>query len=225
MKNCDRTEDIENELARRLQPLGLFVFGWFVMPDAPFAGRKAALIGNRAENGQHKMWETFRQSPEHDDGFANPMDRWSERVIGKIAVELEAVALHPFGETLWPFQRYAKAATGMQSSPLGLLIHPEFGLWHAFRAILVFHEHVVLDVPRKPIHACDSCDTRPCLSACPVEAFSAEGFLVRNCRSHLSSGKEPDCMSDGCRARAACPVGVPYPDEQIRFHMMAFAGN
>ncbi len=213
---------IEQEMAPALEALGLFFFGWFVMADAPFTGRKAALIGNRAKDGRHGMWEAFSSSPEYLDGKSNAMDRWTERVVGEVT-GTDAIPLYPFGAQLWPFQRYAKAATGMQSSPLGLLIHPEFGLWQAFRAVLVFGEDVVLPIPQKLIHPCGECVEKPCLNACPVDAFSTNGFAVDRCRQHLASGDLPDCMASGCRARAACPVGVPYGDEQLRFHMKAFA--
>ncbi|MGB7286164.1 MAG: hypothetical protein WBC71_04455, partial [Salaquimonas sp.] len=162
------SRQLENEMAPALDALGLFSFGWFVMTDAPFSGRKAVLIGNGAANETHKMWENFRGSPEYGDGQADPLNRWTQRVVVEIANAHQASALYPFGEKLWPFQRYAKQATGMRSSPLGLLIHPEFGLWHAFRAVLVFGEAIELEVPQTLNHPCDTCVEKPCLSACPV---------------------------------------------------------
>lgn len=214
---------IEVELAPVLGELGLFSFGWLVMPDAPFAGRKAMLIGNRADNGRHLMWDVFTQSPEFLDSRLDPLNRWTQRIVGDIATRYKADAIYPFGEKIWPFQRYAKAATGMKSSPLGMLIHPEFGLWQAFRAVLIFGEGDALDLPHKLNHPCDACAEKPCLSACPVNAFSDEGFEVQACRTHLASNDEPHCMTLGCGARAACPIGVPYSKEQIQFHMNAFS--
>jgi len=216
--------ELEQELAPALEALGLFCFGWFVMAEAPFAGRKAVLIGNRADDGAHPMWNAFAASPEYQDRRSNAMDRWTERVVGRIAKDLDVPALYPFGERLWPFQRFAKAATGMRSSPTGLLIHPEYGLWQAFRAVLVFGEDVVLQAKSDSKHPCDTCQEKPCLNACPVDAFSPDGFAASDCRAHLSSGETPHCLSIGCRARAACPVGTPYAIEQIRFHMRSFAG-
>jgi hypothetical protein len=220
---ADNAITIEQELAPILTASGLGALGWLVMADAPFAMRKALLIGNHAVDGKHTFWEIFSQSPEYGDGMAEPMNRWTERVVGDIARQRGAVALYPFGQTLWPFQRYAQQATGMKASPLGILIHPEFGLWHAFRALLVFGSDVALSPVEKLIHPCERCIEKPCLSACPVNAFSDTGFAVSACREHLASGDEPRCMALGCRARAACPVGVPYSEAQIRFHMEAFA--
>ncbi len=215
--------DIEKKLAPALEALGLFCFGWFVMADDPFAGRRAVLVGNHAQEGKHAMWEAFRKSAEYSDTKPDAMDRWTQRVVGAVAKVQGATAIYPFGNTLWPFQRYAKSATGMQSSPLGLLIHPEFGLWQAYRSVLIFNDSLGLSIPQALNHPCDTCFEKPCLSACPVEAFSVDDFAVEQCRTHLASGDQPACMSLGCRARAACPVGIPYVDEQIRFHMRSFA--
>jgi hypothetical protein len=223
MKIRSSAKLIETAVAPALSELGLYSFGWFVMADDPFEGRKAMLVGNRANESNHRMWQVFCQSPEYGDGLANPMNRWTERVIGEVAKQYDAVGLYPFGEKLWPFQQYAKQATGMQSSPIGILIHPVYGLWHAFRAVLVFDRDIALAPVEKLIHPCDECLEKPCLSACPVDAFSDNGFAADDCRRHLGSGREPLCMETGCRARAACPVGLPYKNEQIRFHMKAFA--
>jgi len=218
----DSSESIDLRLAGELGLSGLFSLGWFVMSEAPFAGRKGMLVGNHAKDGEHRMWQVFRRSAEYHDGDADPMNRWSERVIGDIADRHGAVALYPFGETLWPFQQYARQATSMKASPLGILMHPEYGLWHAFRCVLVFGADVALSPVEKLIHSCDDCIEKPCLTTCPVKAFSGDGFAVGDCRAHLHSGDDPRCMETGCRARAACPVGVPYSNEQIRFHMQAF---
>lgn len=215
-------EDLEASLAADIAMLGFSCFGWFVMSEAPFTGRGAVLIGNRAQKNGHGMWRVFRTSAEFYDGEPNPLDRWTKRVIDPIAARLEAVAIYPFGSRVWPFQQFAMQSTGMRQSPLGLLVHPQFGLWHAFRAVVVFRENVVIPIPQKLHHPCEGCEEKPCLTTCPVDAFSVSGFAVETCRAHLATGADPDCMTLGCRARAACPVGIPYSDEQIVFHMRAF---
>jgi len=177
------------------------------------------LVGNRAEAGGHGMWPAFAASSEYGDGLPDPLNRWTQRIVRPIAEAANSVALYPFGETVWPFQRYAAAATGMRASPLGILIHPEYGLWHAFRAVLVMSGPVRLAARAQAVYPCDGCAAMPWLSACPVSAVGIGGFDVGACRGHLASGNEPDCMALGCLARAACPVGVAYPPDQIRFHM------
>jgi epoxyqueuosine reductase QueG len=115
-------------------------------------------------------------------------------------------------------------------------MHPEFGLWHAYRAALLLETEISIQRPDRPIHHCDACVEKPCLSACPVDAFSGSGFDAPACRGYLATGKPssidsmastglPDCLGDGCAARNACPVAgdYRYGPEQMRFHMAAFA--
>ena len=67
-------------------------------------------------------------SPEARDGRADPLDRWSRRVVDALAAALGARALYPFdGPPHWPFQRWARRAEAVHVSPLGLLIHPDYG--------------------------------------------------------------------------------------------------
>ncbi|MEZ5775791.1 MAG: hypothetical protein R3D33_14110 [Hyphomicrobiaceae bacterium] len=135
------------------------------------------------------------------------------------------MALFPSDRPYQPFQQWAMRAEPVTPSPLGLLIHPEHGLWHAYRAALAFPD-LVDDLPPRGEHPspCATCVARPCLSACPVGAFDGRGYDVAVCVGHLRSGRPPDCLAHGCHARAACPVGLTarYPHAQIRFHMAAF---
>jgi len=174
------------------------------------------------------IWPHFSSWRKRQEaGLANPLDAWSREVIGDVATDVGARALFPFDKPYWPFQQWAMRAEGLKASPLGMLIHPRYGLWHAYRGALVFDEAFVFGPAPMSQHPCDSCDGKPCLTACPVGAFSQSGYDVAACRSHLDSGMQPDCMTLGCRARDACPVGNEwrYGDDQVRFHMAAFAGR
>ena len=71
-------------------------------------------------------------------GDPDPLDRWTRSVIEPIASSVDGLALFPFaGPPYWPFQRWAERAEGVRSSPIGIQIHPEFGLWHAYRAAIL----------------------------------------------------------------------------------------
>ncbi|GAB5467786.1 MAG: 4Fe-4S dicluster domain-containing protein [Rhodospirillales bacterium] len=175
------------------------------------------------------IWPTFSAAPEVRDGAANPLDRWSRRVIEGLAGELGAAPLFPFGgPPFLPFQRWAKLAEGLQSSPLGLLIHPRHGLWHAYRGALAFGAVPDDWQPEAApaVSPCESCETRPCLSACPVSAFSSTGYDVAACQGHLRSDAGQPCMTGSCLARRACPVAadLAYSPAQMGFHMQAFRG-
>ncbi len=170
-------------------------------------------------------WPAFAASPEAHDGNPHALDRWSRRVIGKLAADLDARALFPFDGPPWlPFQKWAQRAEPVYPSPIGTLIHPDWGLWHAYRGALAFREKLELPPPDRRPRPCDTCAEKPCLHTCPVSAFSVSGFDVRACVSHVDSPVGADCMSDGCRARRACPVGAEhrYEPDEAAFHMRAF---
>jgi ferredoxin len=170
-------------------------------------------------------WDEFTESPEAADGADHPLDRWSQRMIEALARELGAKALFPFGgPPFWPFQQWARRAEPVHPSPIGLLIHPRYGLWHSYRGALGFRQALSVSEPAAAPNPCQSCSGHWCLKACPVGAFSPAGYDVAACTRHLSSTEGADCMGFGCRARRACPVGAEhaYRPEQANFTMRAF---
>jgi hypothetical protein len=117
-------------------------------------------------------------------------------------------------------------AEGLRPSPLGILIHPRYGLWHGYRGAIGFADKVGEATMPFDRHPCDQCQDRPCLSSCPADAVHAARFDVRACRSHLRLPEGASgCMTGGCTARNACPVGADYryPVGQLQFHMAALA--
>jgi hypothetical protein len=210
----------------RIARAGLVARGAFRTDEpertASLAGvRTIVLVGMAGRAG----WDSFAASAEAQDALGHPLDRWSQRVIGALAEELGAVALYPFGgPPYWPFQQWARRCEPVHPSPLGLLIHPVYGLWHSFRGALGFPE--ALDVPtwEATPSPCDSCAEKPCLGACPVGAFFVGGYDVAACVEHLKSAAGADCMDHGCLARRACPVGAEHAHgaAQAAFGMRAF---
>ena len=173
-------------------------------------------------------WPVFAASPEYQDHRPHPLDRWSYRIISALAKDLGARAYFPFTAPLMPFIRWAKKAEPVHQSAMGMMIHPDFGLWHAWRGALAFGDRFdlpPLDVRMSP---CDSCEDKPCLDACPANAFDGTGaFDVAACGAHIRSPDGVPCMSFGCQSRRACPVGktYEYAGEQAAFHMSAFRGG
>ncbi|KQW26983.1 ferredoxin [Rhizobium sp. Root274] len=193
-------------------------------------GRRAAAVVLVGVTGQ-AMWPVFSAWREAapDRGGSDPLDRWSEVVLDDIAAQFRALALYPSRAPYQPFQSWAMRAEGLKASPLGVLIHPVLGLWHSYRGALAFAEW---DDGRADEgdgrlagpHPCDACSEQPCLSACPASAVSLDRFDVTGCRSYLASDLgQASCMTGGCRARDACPVGVAYryPQAQVSFHLQA----
>ncbi|MGO9741151.1 MAG: hypothetical protein ACLPN5_06490 [Roseiarcus sp.] len=171
-------------------------------------------------------WAAFAASPEFSDGAPHPLDRWSRRVVAALARELGALPLFPFdGPPYLPFQAWARRAGSAFASPLGLGVHRRYGLWHGFRGALGFAE--ALDIPAAGReNPCDACAGRPCLSACPVGAFTLSGYDVEACAAWLRE-RGVDCRHRGCLARRACPLGLEhaYAPEQASFHMEAFLSS
>ncbi len=206
--------------------IGLAPRGAFGLEDGERTGalaeiRTIVLAGMAGRDG----WSAFTASPEASDGADHPLDRWSRRVIEALARELGAKAFFPFGgPPFWPFQQWGWRAGAVHPSPIGLLIHPRYGLWHSYRGALGLSEAIAVPEPAALPSLCESCSGRWCLSACPVGAFSAAGYDVAACVGHLRSAAGADCMGFGCRARRACPVGAEhaYGAEQANFTMRAF---
>ncbi|MEO1001336.1 MAG: ferredoxin, partial [Pseudomonadota bacterium] len=132
----------------------------------------------------------------------------------------------PFGGPPFaPFLAWARESGVLSQAPIGPLVHPETGLWTSFRGALLFAE-AVTGVPTAPAPPCATCAAEPCRSACPVDAFAGGQYDVPRCRAFLRTPEGADCMTRGCAARRACPVGQGFaPDsERAMLHMRAFRG-
>ncbi|MFK7944750.1 MAG: ferredoxin [Paracoccaceae bacterium] len=172
--------------------------------------------------GGPEMWAAFCASAEFGDGAAHPMDRWSRRVISRLAQGLGAEQLFPFGGPPWsPFQRWAAQGEGAVSSPVQMQATSERGLWTSYRGALAFTGRLELPVP---VHTnpCEDCPA-PCLTTCPVDAFADGRYDVPKCTAHVRSDRGEACRS-GCLVRRSCPAGqaINLPDAQRKFHIDAF---
>ena len=180
------------------------------------------LVGNVGSS----VWEPFSASG-FIGGSEHPLDEWSREVVSELARDLGAEPLFPFGgPPFLPFIRWALRADTVWPSVMGPLIHPRYGLWHAYRGALSFPERFELPPPdtaaRRP---CDDCRERPCLAPCPVDAVHEGVFDAVGCAVWLADRPGCDCRRGGCLARRACPVGREhaYVPAHAAFHMTAFA--
>ena len=200
------------------------------LPPLPH-GQNAAVVWMVGMAGS-ECWPQFSTSRFFSDGRPNPMDRWSASIAAGLAQRWLGLAIFPFeGPPYYPFQQWASRAEALQPSPLMLRLHPEFGVWHAYRFALALPQlqdgdlaapQATLQSSRTDI--CLRCDGKPCLSACPVQAFSGQSFAVDACRSHLRGPLGAQCVQGGCLARNACPEGADYRYQSAHaaFHMQAF---
>lgn len=215
-------------IRKALEEHGLILRGGFAFGEAdepPLAtsgpARAALLVGQ----GGAAPWPHFRRwLAAQEPGLADPLDTWSRMVIGSVAARFDARAVSPSDKPYLPFQQWAMRAEGLKPSPLGILMHPEYGLWHAYRGALLFNAELPMQTAPAAIHLCDACIGKPCMKACPVEAHGEHGFAYAECLSHVR-GNGARCREGGCLDRNACPNGIDYryPAEVQAFHMKAFS--
>ena len=213
-----------DEIERALREAGFTPRGAFhpadgdgVPPLVDAPARTLVLAGNAGP----QMWRAFEAARA---GGALSLDEWSAQALGALAARLGARAVFPFQRPWLPFQRWAQRAQACHVSPLGLLIHPDYGLWHGYRGALLFAAAIALPPPDRRPSPCASCADRPCLGACPVGAFDGGAYDVHACAAYLAQSPQSACIDTGCRAREACPVGreYRYAPAQASFHMRAF---
>ncbi|KPU84818.1 hypothetical protein JI58_01515 [Marinosulfonomonas sp. PRT-SC04] len=212
------------QLQASLRALQLDIFGAFhprPADGAPSGGKTLLLLGPY-EPG---FWLRFAASSEYLDGAADPLDRWSKRIVTRWAAKQTATAIFPSdGPPYAPFFRWAQRSGRAWASPVGLLVHDVAGLLASYRAAVALPRHIKLPAPEAGPAPCTSC-AKPCLSTCPVDAM-ADDYDVAKCKSHISTaaGSVSVCMETGCLVRNACPAGHEYGRlaEQSAFHMAAF---
>ena len=195
--------------------------GWFE-PGAddrvPEGAAFVILIGNAGP-------DMFRRFAREREPSRDAMDGWTREAVAILARDLDAKPVYPFDmNPPYPFLTWARRGGAGHVSPLGLNIHPAYGLWHAYRAALLFPVAFDLPVQNPGAHPCQSCEAKPCLTACPVAAFDGATYDVEACADHVRMPQGTACVSRGCLARHACPVGqgFAYAPAQAQFHMRAF---
>jgi hypothetical protein len=212
-------------------PLDAAAFDAACAPVAPALRLATLLPGARAAlvvGAGRAFFDAFARARDAADTAPNPLDRHTRAVV----VEAARAALDPLGVVhaehfpflgataggvVIPFQRLGRAAGLAASSPLGLQIHPTYGAWWAYRALVV----VDVELPRaEPLSdGCAGCPA-PCVDACPASAVQLTGFSIPAC--HARRLEAEPCRL-WCAARIACIRGPEhrYSDEQLAFHMAA----
>lgn len=197
-----------SDLVPILEPHGLRVNGGFNE-----ASKSIVLISPGDD-----FWPIFSQSDEYADGAPDPMDRWSARVLGDLARDLDARPYFPFGSDQAPFFSWAQRSGQAWTSPVNLLVGAAMGLNLSYRGALGFDYLLEFDAAHT---VCTSCDA-PCLTACPAGALNRAGYDVPACKAYLATYPASACRTKGCAVRRACPASTPQLAAHARFHMEVF---
>ena len=202
----------------------LDIFGAFHPTEAdglPADVRTLILLGPH-EPG---FWAHLTTSPEWMDGKGDAVDRWSLRTVSQLAEDAGGRAYFPFNGPPWhPFIAWARRSGRAWESPVTLLVHDTAGLMVSYRGAIGLPER--LELPEPGPSPCDSCTTRPCITACPAAALTSIEYDIPACKGYLSTeAGHNDCMAKGCAVRRSCPVSVEYKrlEAQSAYHMSHFA--
>ena len=123
----DRKDQVTG-LQTRLHANGLVLLGSIVE-----GGRTRVMVGNAGS----RMVPHVPGLPEADPRD-DPVNRWTRQVMEPIAEEFGATVSYPFDGPPWhPFVSWMLATGQAFISPLGLAVHPRYGLWFALRAALL----------------------------------------------------------------------------------------
>ena len=197
-------------------------FGTFTVEagDHLPAGTKSVMLLGPREPG---FWTHVKAEREFRDRVQDPLDTWSHRVISDLADTFGLTAIFPFiGPPYSPFFTFALRTNRAWVSPVQWLVHDRAGLMLSYRGGLCFPE--ALEGTAQQASPCESCTTKPCLTACPVNAFEGGEYDISACRTYLTENTGAECMSAGCRARVLCPISQTYAREprQSAYHMRKF---
>jgi hypothetical protein len=181
-------------------------------------------------NGGGDFWSAYKAYAVASPGWyqrENPLDDFTRVVVeGTLAPAVQAqgvscTPIYPFvgSSPKLNFMQLGKLAGLGGQSIVGVLVHPNFGPWIAFRAALLVDIEIEAPGDALGFDPCQTCIARSCVSDCPAEAVSsAAGWDLRRCLTHRVE-QETDC-APRCHARVACVLGPQhrYPDDELAYH-------
>ena len=181
-------------------------------------------------NGGGALWAALSDHANRNPGWWNrehPLDDFTrtivEREIAPVVRDTSArfTVVYPFmqGKITLNFVALGKAAGLAGPSILGVLVHPKFGPWMAFRAAILIDVQLDEAGEAREFDPCPSCTARTCIAACPTSAVAfPSGWDIPRCLTYRIEA-EADC-TPRCHARAACVIGPEhrYPDDELAYH-------
>lgn len=173
-------------------------------------------------NGGTELWDSFindiTQRPQNLSKHEHPFDDFVHRLIQEADPNPPStrrwIRCADTEETFIDMRPLAQNAGIGTHSHMGMLIHPEYGLWVGLRGILLTTEYIP---PSSQLSAnpCSTCIEKPCISSCVGNAVTKMGWNIQLCaETHTTSQK----CSIQCASRLACPIGIKHKHSPLQ-HM------
>ena len=184
------------------------------LPDEGRAGwRQLLLIGHRGR----LLWQQVQR--EQLVG-TDPIDRFTRTQVDAWLQRHQPGVRHVWvypGANAIDLQGLGQLAGWHHPSPFMVGIHPDWGSWFAYRAVVLADTDLPVTPPLKSASPCAHCASRVCVAACPADALRA-GFDLVACVAYRLT-PDSSCR-ERCLARNACPVGEDqrYSDAQTAYH-------
>lgn len=191
----------------------------------PAAVRQALAVAGGGEfrqcwlfgNGGPDFWRAAQPLAAGSD----PLDAFARQVVMQFWADTQPRVpcrlLYP-GPAAVPLQRLGQLAGWHQDSPLKIGINDHWGLWFAYRVVLVADSDAVPTAPVVSRSPCDTCVSRDCVVACAGGALATGVLALERC---VDFRLTPDTgCAETCPARRACPVAPQhrYDAAQIHYH-------
>ena len=185
------------------------------IPELDLADYPSAVL---IASGGPQIWRAVQQHELFKT--SEPIDNFSTLISLQFLtmfLDTEAYYLYPSDLPI-PLGRIGHRAGWSFQSPMGISIHPEFGTWFAYRTMFLLKDHVAQSDSAPFEHPCNSCEDKPCISACPSGAVGEIGqFGMDDCSLYRIKDQSP--CSFTCISRTRCPVGAEfqYLPEQLEY--------
>ncbi|MET0046717.1 MAG: hypothetical protein ABW066_02910 [Sedimenticola sp.] len=156
----------------------------------------------------------FQQADPIDSFSRSAATRFAERLLGSGHYQLLYPGIHTP-----PLQALGRQVGWHHDSPLGIGINTQWGLWFAYRALLITDRKLPETTPLGGGNPCHACASKACIAHCGGSALSMEtGLDLKACAAYRLRPASP--CAESCPARLACPVASQhrYSSEQVRYH-------
>lgn len=169
-------------------------------------------------NGGPDFWRAFQSQTPADE---HPVDDFSRQCVSAfMARRFPNIAfrfLYP-GSSVVPLQALGQLAGWHHDSPMKVGINDTWGLWYAYRALVLVEEALPASAPVPSTSPCVRCDDKPCVAACPPNALEDRTLQLERCVDFRL--QEDSICRQQCLARWACPVAPQhrYDRAQVAYH-------